>query len=134
MGEERGINPAALPSGAGCLECEAEDGWWLHLRRCAQCGHIGCCDSSPSRHARAHAAEQRHRVARTFEPGEDWFWDYVGEKFMDGPELEPPQHRPLDQPSPGPEGRVPADWKSLLHKPSGPFKPSAPLKPGPGES
>jgi hypothetical protein len=46
-----GINPAAKPSGPGCAECAASGGWWLHLRRCAECGHIGCCDSSPSQHA-----------------------------------------------------------------------------------
>src|SRR5207249_10874412 len=40
------------PSGTGCVECLAEGGWWFHLRRCAECGHIGCCDSSPSQHAR----------------------------------------------------------------------------------
>ncbi|MGZ4619506.1 MAG: UBP-type zinc finger domain-containing protein, partial [Frankiaceae bacterium] len=45
-----GINPTARPSGTGCVECTGGDGpgWWFHLRRCAQCGHIGCCDSSPS--------------------------------------------------------------------------------------
>ena len=53
----RGINPASKPSGDGCVEClESPRGWWLHLRRCAECGHIGCCDSSPSQHASKHAA------------------------------------------------------------------------------
>ncbi|MBE7190169.1 MAG: hypothetical protein INR67_17910, partial [Jatrophihabitans endophyticus] len=41
------IDPAAVPSGPGCADCEASAGWWFHLRRCAQCGQIGCCDSSP---------------------------------------------------------------------------------------
>ena len=50
-----GIDPSVPPSGPGCVECEQSGGWWFHLRRCAQCGHIGCCDSSPSQHARAHA-------------------------------------------------------------------------------
>ncbi len=50
-----GIDPSVPPSGTGCVECEAASGWWLHLRRCAQCGHIGCCDTSPSQHATAHA-------------------------------------------------------------------------------
>lgn len=48
--EKEGINPLAEPSGIGCLECLAEGGWWFHLRRCAECGHIGCCDSSPNQH------------------------------------------------------------------------------------
>ncbi|MFV0411020.1 MAG: UBP-type zinc finger domain-containing protein [Paracoccus sp. (in: a-proteobacteria)] len=46
-----GINPEAIPSGHGCKECLAEGSWWFHLRRCAECGHIGCCDSSPHQHA-----------------------------------------------------------------------------------
>ena len=49
-----GIDPTAAPSGTGCAECEAAQGWWVHLRRCAQCGHVGCCDSSPSQHATKH--------------------------------------------------------------------------------
>ena len=66
------------PSGTGCAECLAtDDGWWFHLRRCAQCGHVGCCDSSPSQHASRHAATESHPVAQSFEPGEDWFWDYT---------------------------------------------------------
>src|SRR5581483_3535138 len=57
----RGINPASKPSGDGCLECLASaGGWWFHLRRCAECGHIGCCDSSPSQHASKHAATMGH--------------------------------------------------------------------------
>ena len=46
-----GINPSAEPSGTGCVECMEEGSWWFHLRRCAECGHIGCCDSSPNQHA-----------------------------------------------------------------------------------
>ena len=69
----------------------------------------------PSRHARAHAAETGHPVLRSFEPGESWFWDFAREDFASGPELAPPEHRPWDQPAPGPRGRVPADWLSHLH-------------------
>ena len=54
------IDATVLPSGTGCAECEENDGWWFHMRRCAQCGHIGCCDSSPSQHASAHAAATGH--------------------------------------------------------------------------
>ena len=110
-----GINPDAKPSGTGCTECEAAGGWWFHLRRCAECGHIGCCDSSPSQHASAHSAASGHPLIRSFEPGEDWFWSYPEEAFYDGPALAPPQHHPLDQPVPGPSGRVPADWTRHLH-------------------
>ena len=97
-----GIDPSVPPSGAGCVECDATGGWWLHLRRCAQCGHVGCCDSSPSRHARAHARQTGHPVARSYEPGEDWFWDFSRDEFLDGPELAPPEAHPITQPAPGP--------------------------------
>lgn len=57
-----GIDPSAAPSGDGCAECLGGDGqgWWLHLRRCAACGHIGCCDSSPAQHATKHARAAGH--------------------------------------------------------------------------
>jgi len=111
-----GIDPAVPPSGTGCVECEAAGGWWLHLRRCAQCGHIGCCDTSPSQHASAHAAASGHPVIRSFEPGEDWFYSYQSdEMYGGGPALAPPQHHPVDQPVPGPAGRVPGNWQLQLH-------------------
>jgi len=110
------INPSAPPSGTGCVECDASGGWWLHLRRCATCGHIGCCDASPSRHARAHAVESGHTIIRTFEPGEDWFWSFETENYYDGPELTPPVSRPSDQPSPGPFDRVPIDWQDQINR------------------
>ena len=115
MSDESVIDPAVPPSSSGCVECTAAGGWWLHLRRCAKCGHVGCCDSSPSQHASHHASASGHPVVQSFEPGEDWFWDYRTEQFYDGPELASPRHHPLDQPTPGPEGRVPADWQSQLH-------------------
>lgn len=109
------IDPTIPPSGTGCVECLATDGWWFHLRRCAACGHIGCCDSSPSQHASRHAADVGHPIARSFEPDETWFWDYARQVDLDGPELAPPDAHPLDQPTPGPAGRVPPDWQDLLH-------------------
>jgi hypothetical protein len=109
------INAAALPSSTGCVECLASNGWWFHLRRCAQCGYVGCCDTSPSQHATSHARRTGHSIIRSFEPGEDWFWDYESEQFCDGPELASPLCHPLEQPTPGPAGRVPADWQQLLH-------------------
>ena len=109
------VDPSAPPSGTGCVECDAAGGWWLHLRRCAACGHVGCCDSSPSRHASAHAATTGHRVAQSFEPGEDWAWDYATAEFTGGPHLAPPTSHPPAQPAPGPAGRVPPDWQRRLH-------------------
>lgn len=109
------IDPGVVPSGPGCVECEARGGWWLHLRRCAACGHVGCCDSSPSQHASGHAANSAHPVAQSYEPGEDWFWDYLHDRYVDGPPLRPPTSHPWSQPVPGPAGRVPPDWETHLH-------------------
>ena len=109
------IDPTVPPSGDGCVECLASGGWWFHLRRCARCGHIGCCDSSPSQHASAHAKASGHLVIRSFEPGEDWFYDYGTDEGMEGPALAPPEHHPRNQPTPGPAGKVPRDWERHLH-------------------
>lgn len=111
-----GIDTTAGPSGTGCVECLATGGWWLHLRRCAQCGHIGCCDSSPSQHASRHHAQTGHPIITSFEPGERWFYDYRNRHVFNGPALPEPASHPTDQPVPGPEGRVPADWESKLNR------------------
>jgi hypothetical protein len=115
MSEIPGIDPTATPSGNGCAECLDGGGWWFHLRRCAQCGHIGCCDSSPGQHASGHARDSGHPLVQSFEPGESWFWSYSDEQFYNGPTLAPPHHRPPNQPVPGPAGQVPANWRSHLH-------------------
>jgi hypothetical protein len=115
MTDTVGVDPSVAPSGTGCVECDAADGWWVHLRRCAQCGHIGCCDTSPSQHARAHAAATGHPIIRSFEPGEAWFWNFQTDEYYDGPELAGPEHHPLDQAVPGPHDRVPADWRQHIH-------------------
>jgi hypothetical protein len=116
MSGDPGIDPAIPPSGPGCVECLATpEGWWFHLRRCAKCGHIGCCDSSPSRHASAHAKAAGHPVIRSFEPGETWFWNFETEDSFAGPELAPPEHHPLNQGVPGPADRVPRDWRFHVH-------------------
>lgn len=110
-----GIDPTVPPSGPGCVECEAAGGWWVHLRRCAQCGHVGCCDSSPSQHASRHYQESGHPVIASYEPGETWFWDFAADDVVDGPRLPDPQSHPVDQGVPGPRGRVPSDWESYVH-------------------
>lgn len=72
------------PSGDGCAECVAmgrRD--WVHLRVCQQCGHVGCCDNSPGRHATAHFGATDHPLIRSFEPHEDWYWCYVDEILFD---------------------------------------------------
>jgi hypothetical protein len=114
--ETDGINPAVEPSGTGCVECLALGGWWFHLRRCAECGHIGCCDGSPNQHASKHNAATGHPIITSFEPGERWFYDYRTEQFLTGPKLHAPHSHPLDQPVPGPAGAVPSNWQTLLHE------------------
>ena len=116
MSDSPHLDAAAVPSGAGCQECEAAGGWWVHLRRCAACGHIGCCDSSVGQHATAHFRQTGHELMRTFEPGEDWFWNFRTETVVPGPELAPPLAHPADQPTPGPAGRVPTDWRDRIHR------------------
>ncbi len=109
------IDVSIPPSGPGCVECDELDGWWVHLRRCVECGHIGCCDDSLGQHATEHYRATGHRYMQSFEPGEDWYWDFVDRELVDGPPaLAPPDARPAEQPVPGPQGRVPSDWRRLL--------------------
>jgi hypothetical protein len=116
MSDMKDIDPASAPSGTGCAECLANDGWWFHLRRCAKCGHIGCCDSSPSQHATAHFKKTGHRVIASYEPGEDWFYDYSSDGYVEGTSLKAPRWHPDDQPVPGPKNRVSHDWQTKLHQ------------------
>lgn len=64
-----------------CEECVAIGSQWVHLRLCLTCGKVGCCDSSPMRHARAHALHRIHPIVRSLEPGESWRWCYLDEDF-----------------------------------------------------
>jgi uncharacterized UBP type Zn finger protein len=74
------IRYVALPEPVeGCAECLASGDSWVHLRMCQSCGQIGCCDSSPNRHASHHARVTGHPIVRSAEPGEDWSWCYVDE-------------------------------------------------------
>jgi uncharacterized UBP type Zn finger protein len=66
----------------GCTECLKTGDHWVHLRECLVCGHVGCCDSSPNRHATAHFHETAHPIIQSFEPGEDWRWCYVDETLV----------------------------------------------------
>ena len=70
---------------------------------------------SPSQHATAHARDTDHSVIQSFEPGEDWFWDYATAQYAEGPPLAPPDAHPPTQPVPGPEGAVPRDWQRQLN-------------------
>jgi hypothetical protein len=70
----------------GCEECLKEGMEWVHLRLCLECGHVGCCDSSPGRHATAHFHRSHHPVMASFEPGEQWAWCFVDETELPVPE------------------------------------------------
>jgi hypothetical protein len=109
------VRPEVPPSGTGCADCLDSGGWWLHLRRCATCGHIGCCDTSPAQHATQHANTSDHKIVRSFEPGEDWYYDYRTGEFLEGPDLAAPDSHPADQGVPGPADRIPNDWQRHLH-------------------
>jgi uncharacterized UBP type Zn finger protein len=67
----------------GCEECLKLGTRWLHLRMCQTCGHIGCCDNSPEKHATAHNQETQHPIIRSVEPGETWSWCYPDELMME---------------------------------------------------
>ena len=71
--------PAAVD---GCEDCLRTGGKWLHLRICLTCGHVGCCDDSPNRHATAHHHATTHPIIRSLEPGEDWSWCYADEVVL----------------------------------------------------
>jgi uncharacterized UBP type Zn finger protein len=88
---DNGLGAAA--SGTGCVECLATGGHWVHLRRCLECGHIGCCDNSPGRHATAHYGSTHHPLIQSFEPGEEWIYCYVDDVAFELAERPPsPAH------------------------------------------
>ena len=66
----------------GCEDCLKMGGRWVHLRECLTCGHIGCCDSSPNKHATAHFHHTKHPIVSSAEPGENWCWCYVDECML----------------------------------------------------
>ena len=70
------------PEVDGCEDCLASGSLWVHLRICLQCGHVGCCDSSPKRHATAHNAATGHQLIRSLERGEQWSWCYEDQVAM----------------------------------------------------
>jgi uncharacterized UBP type Zn finger protein len=77
------VHVTELPEAVdGCEDCLATGGKWLHLRICLECGHVGCCDDSPNRHATAHAHEHEHPIIRSLQPGEEWSWCYIDEVGM----------------------------------------------------
>ena len=71
------------PSAVGCEDCLKMGATWVHLRLCETCGHVGCCDSSPHKHATKHFQATRHPVIKSFEPGEEWGYCYLDDLFFE---------------------------------------------------
>jgi len=84
-----GLAPVA-PRSEGCEECLRSGSKWVHLRLCLSCGHVGCCDSSPNRHATKHFEQVAHPVMASFEPDERWAWCFVDEMELPVPEAAEP--------------------------------------------
>jgi CPA2 family monovalent cation:H+ antiporter-2 len=80
-----GVEPVA-PRAQGCEECLKAGAAWVHLRLCLTCGHVGCCDSSPGRHATRHFQKADHPVVASFEPGERWAWCFIDDTELPVPE------------------------------------------------
>ena len=74
---------AVTPSADGCEDCLKIGGRWVHLRLCESCGHVGCCDNSPNRHATKHFHATQHPIIKSFEKGEDWGYCYPDDLFFE---------------------------------------------------
>ena len=72
-----------VPQTLGCEECLKIDSIWVHLRLCRTCGHVGCCDSSPNRHATKHFRATGHPIIEGYDPPEGWAWCFVDEVTFD---------------------------------------------------
>ncbi len=79
VGEVRDVKPSA----AGCEECLQTGQDWVQLRMCMICGHVGCCDSSPGKHARHHWESTHHPIIQSHEPGQSWMWCYVDNEYVE---------------------------------------------------
>jgi uncharacterized UBP type Zn finger protein len=87
------VNPQPPKTPRGCEECLKTGGTWVHLRLCLSCGHVGCCDSSPNRHATRHFQQTKHPVMTSLEPGERWAWCFEDEEAVEVPEAALPYLR-----------------------------------------
>jgi hypothetical protein len=83
------------PSAKGCEECLRTGSAWVHLRLCRTCGHVGCCDQSPGKHATHHYRSTRHPIIEGYDPPEGWGWCYVDEVFLDLGGNVTPQEGPI---------------------------------------
>jgi hypothetical protein len=78
LGEIKDVTPSARV----CQQCVDMGSTWVHLRMCLTCGQVGCCDSSPNRHATAHYGATDHAIIRSVEPGESWRWCFVDQEVV----------------------------------------------------
>jgi uncharacterized UBP type Zn finger protein len=76
------IRPVVPRTPEGCEDCLRLGTPWVHLRLCLTCGHVGCCDSSPIRHARVHADHTGHPIVQSMEPDATWRWCYLHEDYV----------------------------------------------------
>ena len=83
------------PGTLGCEECLKTGGRWVHLRLCRTCGHVGCCDSSPGKHATGHFHATGHPIIEGYDPPEGWGWCYVDKRFIDLGDDTTPQRGPI---------------------------------------
>lgn len=74
-------NAEIMANTHGCEECEKENEKWVELRICLTCGHVGCCDSSPGRHATKHFQKSGHPVIAAF-PNRKWKWCYIDNEYV----------------------------------------------------
>ncbi len=87
----RDVTPSAL----GCEECLKTGSPWVHLRLCRTCGHVGCCNSSPNKHATKHFRATGHPIIEGYDPPEGWGWCYLDETFVDLGDRTTPQRGPI---------------------------------------
>jgi hypothetical protein len=85
LGQVLRVTPSAL----GCEECLKTGDEWVHLRLCRTCGHVGCCDDSPNRHATKHFHATAHPVIEGYDPPEGWGWCFVDKLMLDLPDTTP---------------------------------------------
>jgi hypothetical protein len=86
---------AVRPSARGCEECLKTGSKWVHLRLCRTCGHVGCCDDSPNRHASKHFHATGHPIIEGYDPPEGWGWCYIDEVLLDLTDRATPQLGPI---------------------------------------
>ena len=77
------VDAVKTPKAPACEECVKINSPWVHLRTCQTCGVTLCCDSSPNRHATAHARATTHPVVASAEDGERWLYCYPDDAFAE---------------------------------------------------